>query len=292
MSNFRQSMSTRDMLNMAYSNSEESNESRLLDKIDVDPSVLVENEGQQFPKEETYQAPTTESYFIPNEVENPAPQQYSFQDYSNQTTAAINHYEEPSPKPVAVYEEPKQEEIPSPATSRFTSMDFGEYTPSQPLDMSTSESDYTPEAPTAPTVSLELIEKILNISNFIGNLDPNVKIATKQYLGVQSDNVAEMINALFTLDIEERESLSGFIQIKEKERQLRAFELMGLYDTNFPLIREIQRLTAAFSGERFVPTAPEEDRMRFCMEIEMGIDSLDPRALSVLKPIVQLFEFL
>lgn len=291
MSGLKQTMSTRDMLSMAYSDSETTTDKKFYDAIEVDPEVLTDDMATievAKPKVE-YSTEYTSNETVETATYTPQPVADSTPAYEPQPEPVVStpietyNIQEPlvaptPPQPTPVAQEPVEQ----PMTSSY----YSSYTP-----------ESAPKPPVVNSINLdanmitqEVITKVIGAYELYRSYPEPVRHTVSQYLGIEKDTGdAFVIYKLFDLESDEKNALSKFVELKKTERYTRSFDLIGLYDTNPVLLDKVRDLAQTFNAE-FKPTIPSGSKIDYCKEIEVGIEMLDSRALTVLDPITKLFE--
>lgn len=144
-------------------------------------------------------------------------------------------------------------------------------------------------------LNIQNVSMIIEMADIYRGLDRQVQEIIKRFIKVNkeltSNNPKDLSNILLgiiNVSSKERMGLNDLISLKTEERTSRAFSMVAL---NSERLKAVQDLVLLFNSS-YCPKQNMDinsNKILFCRELEIGIDSLSHSTLELLKPINTLF---
>lgn len=256
------SQSIADQLREAYSSSESSGEG------DFQSLIKTGNSPKQTPVKESKPEPVVEQ---PKPVEQPQVVQQPEPVVVKPEPTPVQ-VQQPTPEPVVAQPQPTPVQ-PEPAPVQAQP---------EPARVDTFAQNFSQQKSYLDTREISQIIRILDMYR---GYDVKIQDTVNQFIQVPKEaDISIVINGIINVTDEERFGLKDLVSLKESERTARAFSLVALPDNRLNKVRDL----VVLFNQAFKPSEIGNDRVRYCQEIEMGIESLPIQALNFLKPISQL----
>lgn len=255
----KQTISISDQLKGAFANQEETGEGNVADFIKANPATL-EKDPEPTPVEKPkVEKEIKQPVFVKEREQRnivpPPPPPKGFFENAKVIDEEPVHEPDFVPRPIIKEETPVVEK--------------------PKIDFSTDE-----------PVSVNAIEKIVNLFEKYNSFDPKIQNFVKQFVGVgrEEQNISVLLYNIINVSEYEKTGLNDLVTLKREERTSRAFSLMSL-----PLerLKKIKDLVLLFN-DNYNSSIDSSDKILYCKDIEKGIESLDPTSLKYLAPINEL----
>jgi hypothetical protein len=133
------------------------------------------------------------------------------------------------------------------------------------------------------------IGKIINIYSAFSNMNTNIQKVVLKYLKIKAeDSIAEkVVIAVLNARKSDYTLLSSLTKLRNESGASRAFELIAM--TADELIK-LDDLVSSFNRDYKQTCSVDNDKIKFCKNLEIGISTLNPNATQYLQPVTELLK--
>lgn len=139
----------------------------------------------------------------------------------------------------------------------------------------------------ATIISVESINKVINVYTDYLNMDPTVQKTTRAFLQVTEDSPSKVVYSVLNSTKSDMIGLNDLVDLRVMDGVTRAFTLMELDNTR---LSKLDELVTMFAKEYSQTHNMATEKVKFCKSLEKGISFIPEKALEHLAPISELLK--
>lgn len=138
-------------------------------------------------------------------------------------------------------------------------------------------------------LSTKEVTKIVRLYSTFVKMDTNTQCVVLRYLNIKAKDFTaeEVVVAALNANQSDFTLLSSLTKLKNESGASRAFELIAMSADE---LIKLDKLVSSFNKDYKQTQSIDDDRIKFCKDLEKGISTLNPNATQFLEPVEKLLK--
>lgn len=138
-------------------------------------------------------------------------------------------------------------------------------------------------------LSTKEVTKIVRLYSTFVKMDTNTQRVVLRYLNIKAKDFTaeEVVVAALNANQSDFTLLSSLTKLKNESGASRAFELIAMSADE---LIKLDKLVSSFNKDYKQTQSIDDDRIKFCKDLEKGISTLNPNATQFLEPVEKLLK--